>query len=116
MFSGRDSVARTRTIHWIESVLTVASLFSLLAVRYAPPELSALNTAQGSVCNALSHDLKPKFNCDVEDWTLPVRVVLMLPTITESLKLPLAPRFASRPHTKGFRYDRPPPIQSSEAC
>jgi hypothetical protein len=110
MFAGRDSATRSHRFHWIETTIAVAALFALLAVRNAEPEFSALNTTHYSVVNAPSHDPKPRFNCDTEDWTLPVRGVLTLPTITESLRRPFAARFAPMLQTKGFPYNRPPPV------
>jgi hypothetical protein len=109
MFPGRDFAARARKIHWIESVLAVAALVSLLAVRNTAPEFSALNTTRNSIVNAPSHDLKPRFKCAAENWTVPVGSFLILPALTESLHLPLAPRFLFTLRTQGFRYNRPPP-------
>ncbi len=95
---------------WIPTVLAAVVLFALLAARDVPPDFSKA-PCEHSTIGADSHpDQRPRFDDSGSKWKAPADTFQLLPPTAESAHLTPTPDLFSTFQTKGFHYNRPPPI------
>src|SRR5579871_5312151 len=94
---------------WIRAFLACAALFAVLAARNAPPVFPTAPSIRSAVGAALHHDQRPRFDTNLK-WTVPAAKFSLAPVIAESSHLAPSPRLFSPLQTKGFHFNRPPPI------
>ena len=99
-----------RTI-WIGTTFASLALFATLAARNALPHFPQRPRVQSSI-NAESHrDPRPRFDDNDSNWVAPAESLpQLLPPIAESAHLTPSPRRFAAIQTKGFHFNRPPPI------
>ena len=102
----RDS---RRTL-WIRAVLASAALFALLAARNVPPDFPSALSVDSTVTAASHHDHRPRFENSALRWSAPVATFLPVPPAAESAHSILTAQLSSTVQTKGFHFNRPPPI------
>jgi hypothetical protein len=95
---------------WTRAVLASAALFALLAARNVPPDFTKAPCVQSTVAAALHHDQRPRFDNGGLKWSAAPATFVLAPPIAESAHLAPAPRLFSTLQTKGFHFNRPPPI------
>lgn len=96
---------------WIQAFLAFTALFALLVARNVPPEFPKLPSLHYSSVIAVSnHGQRPHFDSDGSQWSAPVSVFLPFPPAAESTHLGVTPQLLSALQTKGFHYNRPPPV------
>lgn len=106
----RNGKGREKMI-WIRGMVALAALFAFLTIRNAPPHFpqqpSIHHTSVKAVFNA-GH--RPHFDSDRLQWSAPAKALLPFSLAAESLRLSPASQGLSVLQTKGFRYNRPPPV------
>ena len=96
---------------WFQAVVAFATLFALLAIRNAPPDFLKLPSLHHSSISVVSnHTQRPHFDFDGLEWSPPVSVFLPFPPTAEPAHLTSCAQRLSPFETKGFHYNRPPPI------
>jgi len=102
---------RRREAVWSQALLAFAAVFALLLIRTAPPDFPKLPSVHHTSINAVSsHDQRPRFDSDGLQWSAPVGHFLPLPPAAECAHLTPVTRLWSALQTKGFHYNRPPPV------
>jgi hypothetical protein len=95
---------------WMRAVLASMALLAVLAARNVPPEFPKAPSLQSAVGANLHHDQRPRFDNSGLKWSAPVASFLQAPPAIESAHLASTPLPCSRLQTKGFHFNRPPPI------
>jgi len=95
---------------WIRAVLACAALFALLAARNVPPDFPRAPCVHSTVGTASHHDQRPRFDNSGLKWSAPAASFLPTPPVAESAHLAPTPQPFSTLQTKGFHFNRPPPI------
>jgi hypothetical protein len=88
----------------------IAAIFALLVARDVPPVFHHLSPDHFSVRAVSSHDQRPHFDFNGLQWSAPVSAFLPLPPVAISSHLSSSSQFLSNIRTKGFHYNRPPPV------
>jgi hypothetical protein len=88
----------------------IVAIFALLAARNVPPDFPPVSSHDFSIRAVSSHDHRPHFDFNGLQWTAPVSVFLPLPPVAMSSRLAAVSQLVSTIQTKGFHYNRPPPI------
>ncbi len=95
---------------WIRAVLASVVLFAVLAARNVPSDFSKAASVHSTI-SADSHlDQRPRFDYSSSEWNAPADTFQLLPPTAESAHLTPTPDSFSTIQTKGFHYNRPPPI------
>jgi hypothetical protein len=94
---------------WIRSVLASILLFGLLAARDVPSHFFCASGFHSASSDS-HHDQRPRFDHAAWDWSAPVGTFFLFPPAGESAHLMPSPRLFSTLQTKGFHFNRPPPI------
>ena len=100
----------SRRTLWIRAVLASAALFALLAARNVPPDFLSALSVHSTVTAASHHDQRPRFDNSALRWSAPAATYLPVPPVAESPHSILTPQLSSTVQTKGFHFNRPPPI------
>jgi hypothetical protein len=91
-------------------LITAVALFALLAAgRFRPNFVDAFGSDL-SIRASASHDKVLRFNCDRSDNIALARAALTLPSWEPVSHLVPAPEGLAEFATKGFHYNRPPPL------
>ena len=95
----------------IQAIVACAALFALLAIRNVPPDFPQTPSLHHSSISAVSsHDQRPHFDSNGSQWSAPVSRFLQLPPTSDPAHLTPTRRLLSALQTKGFHYNRPPPV------
>src|SRR5579864_3218984 len=94
----------------LQTVLTFATIFTLLISRNTPPTFPRVPTLSHSISAVLSPAHRPQFDSNGVQWSAPVDSSLLIPSSATSAHFnPACQRFSGI-QTKGFHYNRPPPV------
>lgn len=102
-----------RGIHgriWIRTVLACVALLAVLAARNVAADFSQAPCVHAVIGASPHHDQKPRFDDSNSEWCAPANGFQLLPPTAESIHVPLTPHLSSTVQTKGFHYNRPPPM------
>ncbi len=94
---------------WIRAVLAFIVLLGVFAAREVPSHFSdaGIHSTVGADSH---HDQRPRFDQGASDWNAPPAIVLVFPPTGESQHLMFTAQLLSTLRTKGFHFNRPPPI------
>jgi hypothetical protein len=95
---------------WARIVLACVALAAVLVARHIPPDFPAEPSIHSAVNANSHHDQRPRFNNNGLQWSTPADVFLPAPPVAESADLASAAEPLPRLKTKGFHYNRPPPL------
>ena len=95
---------------WMRAALASVTLVTLLAARNVPPDFPQTPSVGSRVSATLHHDQRPRFDNSGLKWSTPTGDFLPDPLVVESAHLAPAPQFFSTLQSKGFHFNRPPPI------
>lgn len=96
---------------WFHSTIAIVALFALLVIRSASPHFLHLPSLHLSARNvALNPGHRPHFDSERLQWSAPVSVFFSYPPAAVSTSLTASLQVSFKLRTKGFRYNRPPPI------
>jgi hypothetical protein len=84
-------------------------LIAIFAARSAPAVFLGATT-EHSIAADSRHDQRPRFNSRVLAWTAPIAAFVLFPADAEPLNLAAAQELFLTLQTKGFHFNRPPPI------
>jgi hypothetical protein len=98
-----------RTI-WIRAVLASIALLAVLAARNVPPHFPSASRVHSAASADSHHDQRPRFDNSGSKWSAPADSFRPVPPTPESAHLTPTPRLFSTLQTKGFHFNRPPPI------
>lgn len=104
-----QSHTRTYTKFWARTVLVSVALSAVLVARNVPPIFPAKSSIHSAVNASAHHDQRPRFAKGLQ-WSSPTDVFLLPPPITESARTALISEHVFALQTKGFHYNRPPPL------
>jgi hypothetical protein len=94
----------------IRALLVSAALFAIFAARGVPPSFPHATALASAISADTHHDQRPRFDDSGTQWSAPAAIFVPYPPSAESAHLTLALRFPSTLQTKGFHFNRPPPI------
>ena len=95
---------------WMRAVVASAMLFAVLAARNVPPHFPKAPGVRSAVSDNSHHDQRPRFDNSGSKWSAPADSFLPDPPAAESAHLAPTPQLFSTLQTKGFHYNRPPPV------
>ncbi len=109
MSLGRHVRRDGRKAVWVQAILASIVLISVFAARGAPTHFADA-TSDRSISAESHHDQRPRFDHAGSGWSAPVAAVLLFPpSVGPSHLAPVGLPVPTLP-TKGFRFNRPPPI------
>jgi len=92
-------------------MIALAAVFAFLAIRNVPPKFPQRPSIHHSSINAVfNHGHRPHFDSDRPQWSSPAKAFFPFSPAAESQDLNSASQGLSALRTKGFRYNRPPPL------
>ena len=94
----------------IRALLASAALFAILAARDVPPHFPQAQGVHSTISTNSPHDQRPRFDNGGLDWSAPADSFLPVPPTAESSRVTPTPPLLSTLQTKGFHFNRPPPI------
>ena len=101
---------------WAQGMLALAALFALLVNRNVPPNFPEVSSLQhSSVSEVANHNQRPRFDSNSLQWSAPVKAFQPLPPAAVPVHLASASQWLPTIHTKGFHYNRPPPVSESSS-
>lgn len=92
------------------AVIALAAVLGVIVARSVPPEFPSTPGLSSSVHAVSSHPQRPRFNCSGSEWSMLASTAGLLPPNAESAIGPAIGASFCALQTKGFRYNRPPPI------
>jgi hypothetical protein len=106
----RDYTNRSQRPLIRRAVLAAVVLFAIFAARGIPPDFSQALNPHPTIAANSHHDQRPRFDDSAYQWSAPpVTFQLTLPN-AELAGLIREPEVFSTIQTKGFHFNRPPPI------
>jgi hypothetical protein len=109
--SGRRGTIR------IHAIVAFSALVALLVARNIPPDFhQAVSLQYSSVASVFSisavssHDQRPRFDCNGSQWSAPAASFLPFPPAAVSVHSACTSHLFPNRNTKGFHYNRPPPV------
>ena len=99
----------TRRTTWMRVVLASVALFAIFAARSTPSQFPDA-TATHSIGADSHHEQRPRFDHGTLSWSAPAAAFVLFPPSAEPLHLTPASQVTSRLQTKGFHFNRPPPL------
>jgi RNA polymerase sigma-70 factor, ECF subfamily len=94
----------------IRALLASAALLAILAARDVPPNFPQALGVHSTISADSLHDQRPRFDNCGSDCSAPADSFLPVPPTAESSHVTPAPQLLSTLQTKGFHFNRPPPI------
>jgi hypothetical protein len=91
-------------------VLACVALAAVLVARHIPPDFPAAPSIHSAFSAKSHHDQRPRFDNNRLQWSAPADMFLPAPPVAESADLALSVEPLPRLQTKGFHYNRPPPL------
>lgn len=96
---------------WIRGMIALAAVFAFLVIRNSPPNFpQRLSIHQSSVTAVFNHGYRLHFDSDRLHWSSPAKTFFPFSPSARSQDLNSASQVLSALRTKGFRYNRPPPL------
>jgi hypothetical protein len=109
MAQSRNGVNSTA---WARIVLACVALAAVLVARHISPSFPAEPSIHSAFSANSHHDQRPRFNNDGLQWCAPADVFLPAPPVARAAHLASAAEPLPKLQTKGFHYNRPPPLSS----
>ncbi len=94
----------------IRAVLASVALFAIFAARDVPQDFPQAPDLQSRINADSHHDQIPRFDNTGSQWNAPGATFILFPPSAESAHLTRVPQLPSTLQTKGFHFNRPPPI------
>jgi hypothetical protein len=94
----------------IRAVLASVALLAIFAAREVPTDFPHATDLASTSSADTHHDQRPRFDNSGSQWSAPAAIFVPFPPSAESAHLTFAPKFPSTLQTKGFHFNRPPPI------
>lgn len=94
----------------IRAVLVSVALFAIFAAREVPPDFPHAIHRASTISADTHHDQRPRFDNSGTQWSAPAAVFVPYPPSAESAHLTSGLQLSSPLQTKGFHFNRPPPI------
>jgi len=110
MWLGRNFASDSQGRILVRTVVTFTALFAVLAARNVLPDFGEASGVHSTISAHSHHDQRPRFDHTGSQWSAPADRFLPTPPLAESAHLTPAPQLFSALQTKGFHYNRPPPI------
>ena len=110
MSLGRQFLGYARARVGIRPLLACTAFLTLIVARNALPHFPKAPSAQCAARAVFHHDQKPKFDHHGPQWGVPRAAFLPGQAAPESPQVALIPQLFSTLQSKGFRYNRPPPV------
>jgi hypothetical protein len=98
-----------RRATWMRVVVASVALFSIFAARSTPSQFPDA-PANHSIGADSHHEQRPRFDRGAFSWSAPVAAFVLLPPSAEPPNLTPASQVTSTLQTKGFHFNRPPPV------
>jgi hypothetical protein len=95
---------------WSRAVLVSVVFFAVLAARNVPPHFPKVAGTQSAISADSHHDQRPRFNTNSSKWSAPTDSFVPFPPAAESAHITPTPQLFSTLQTKGFHFNRPPPL------
>jgi len=95
---------------WSRAVLASVVFLAVLAARNVPPHFPKAASAQSAISADSHHDQRPRFNINSSKWSAPTDIFVPAPPTAESVHVAPAPQLFCMLQSKGFHYNRPPPL------
>lgn len=95
---------------WIRGVLASIALLAVLGARNVPPHFPSVSHVHSAASADSHHDQRPRFDNGASKWSAPVDSFRPVPPTAQSAHVTPTPRLFSTLQTKGFHFNRPPPI------
>jgi hypothetical protein len=105
-----QSRGRTYTRACTQAVLISVVLSGVLVARNIPPNFPPKPSAHSAFNATSHHDQRPRFDHNGSQWSSPADAFLPTPPVAEPADLVLTSQLFSTLQTKGFHYNRPPPL------
>ena len=110
MSLGRHIWSGSHGTTWLRTVLASLALFTVLAARNVAPDFSKAPSVHSAVSDDSHHDQRPRFDDSGSKWNAPAGTFQLVPPTDKSAHLAPTSQLFSALQTKGFHYNRPPPI------
>jgi len=94
----------------IQAGLACVAVIAVLAARNAPYDFSKAPYIHSAISADSHYDKRPRFDDSRSKWIAPADSFQFIPPSAESVHLTQTPQPFSTLQTKGFHYNRPPPI------
>jgi hypothetical protein len=101
---------RNRGTVMIRAVLASVALVAIFAAREVATDFPRATDLASAISADAHHDQRPRFDNSGSQWSAPAAIFVPFPPSAESTPLTLAAQFPSTLQTKGFHFNRPPPI------
>jgi hypothetical protein len=95
---------------WAQIVLVIPALSAVLVARNIPPTFPTQPSVHSAISASSHHDQRPRFDYNQALWSTPESTFLPVPPTIESARLTLVLQLAFSLKTKGYHYNRPPPL------
>jgi hypothetical protein len=93
-----------------QAVLASVALSAVLVARSIPPSFSLRSSVSASISAITHHDQRPRFDHNQAQWNTPRDTFLLAPPAPESVHVTTELQLVVTLNTKGFHYNRPPPL------
>ena len=94
----------------IRVTLVFGALLAVLGARNVPPEFSNAPGVHSAVSADSHHDQRPRFDHGSVQWSVSADSFRVVPPAGASTPLTATQQLFLGFHSKGFHYNRPPPI------
>lgn len=94
----------------LRSTIAITALFGLLVIRSASPHFPRPSFSLSARNVALNQGHRPHFDSERIQWSAPASVFFPYPPAAVTTHPSASLQSFSRLRTKGFRYNRPPPV------
>jgi hypothetical protein len=91
-------------------VLAAVVLFAIFAARGVPPDFSQALNPHSTIAANSHHDQRPRFVDSAYQWGAPPATFQLTLPNAELAGLIVEPEVFSTIQTKGFHFNRPPPV------
>jgi len=106
----RHSRSGNRGSVLIRALLVSVVLLGVLAARDVPPQFLDVIGTHATISADSHHDQRPRFDNNASRWSAPAAdFALFLPT-AKSAEIRTAPKLFRTLESKGFHFNRPPPV------
>jgi hypothetical protein len=95
---------------WARIVLVIPVLSAILVARNIPPTFPTQPSVNSAISASSHHDQRPRFDYDQALWSMPESTFLSVPPTIESARVTQVLQLAFSLKTKGYHYNRPPPL------
>jgi hypothetical protein len=106
----RDYTNRSQRPLIYRAVLAAVVLFAIFAARGVPPDFSQALNPHSTIAANSHHDQRPRFVDSAYQWGAPPATFQLTLPNAELAGLIVEPEVFSTIQTKGFHFNRPPPV------